>query len=87
MEYLVSATDNLDARDREMNNGAAIGEKDSSQDNFEGNDVEESKDTKHILKIYPGDQIYITCVGADVEGLLYRTSTTDNAVVPQEHHL
>merc|ERR1719284_2199697 len=27
------------------------------------------------------------CVGADVEGLLYRTSTTDNAVVPQEHHL
>ena len=44
MEYLVSATDNLDAIDREMNNGAAIGEKDSSQDNFEGNDVEESKD-------------------------------------------
>ena len=42
-DYLV--TDNLDtAGDTEMNNGLAIGEKDSSQDNFEGNDVEESKD-------------------------------------------
>ena len=52
-----------------------------------GADAEESKYPKHILKIYHGHQIYITCVGADVEGLLYRTSTTDNAVVPQEHHL
>jgi len=43
-EYLVATTDNLDAGDRELNNGAAIGEKDNSQDNFEGNDVEESKD-------------------------------------------
>ena len=43
-DYIVAATDNLSAGDREMNNGAAIGEKDSSQDNFEGNDVEESKD-------------------------------------------
>ena len=42
-DYLVA--DNLDsAGDREMNNGVAIGEKDSSQDNFKGNDVEESKD-------------------------------------------
>ena len=52
-----------------------------------GADVEESKYTKHILKIYHDHPIYITCVGADVERLLYRTSTTDNAVVPQEHHL
>ena len=43
-DYVVSAADNLNAGDREMNNGAAIGEKDSSTDNFEGNDVEESKD-------------------------------------------
>ena len=42
-DYLV--TDNLDtAGDTEMNNGLAIGEKDSSQDNFEGNEVQESKD-------------------------------------------
>ena len=41
-DYLVA--DNLDAGDREVNNGATIVEKDSSQDNFEGNDVEESKD-------------------------------------------
>ena len=43
-DYLVAATDHINAGDREMNNGAAIGEKDSSQDNFKGNDVEESKD-------------------------------------------
>ena len=41
-DYLVA--DNLDVGDREVKNGATIGEKDSSQDNFEGNDVEESKD-------------------------------------------
>ena len=42
-DYLVA--DNLGAAgDREMNNGAPVGEKDSSQDNFEGNDVEESKE-------------------------------------------
>ena len=43
-DYIVAATDNLSAGDREMNNGAAFGEKDSSEDNFEGSDVEESKD-------------------------------------------
>ena len=43
-DYLVAATDHINAGDREMNNGVAIGEKDSSQDNFIGNDVEESKD-------------------------------------------
>ena len=41
-DYLVA--DNLDAGDREKNHGAAIGGKDSSQDNSERNDVEESKD-------------------------------------------
>ena len=49
--------------------------------------MEQSKYTKHIYELYHDHPIYITCVGADVERLLYRTSTTDNAVVPQEHHL
>ena len=45
-DYLVA--DNLQtgagAGEREMNNDAPSGEKDSSRDNFEGNDVEESKE-------------------------------------------